>query len=196
MKTILVIVVVLFLPGLVFGQLDPDPDGIGIYFDYGANETCKDFWGGTMVGFLVITNPSIDTGISGWRCHVDYIPEDLRLNWLLKGSMFNISEPPNFVVGLRSQSSPRLPISSAVVVASFSLYLSGPHCIRFRVRESDPVFIFPAALTYTDGLDSSVVIPLHPAAGDVPNASLNCEDCDPAVPNEVRTWGRVKALYR
>jgi hypothetical protein len=90
-------------------QLDPDPDGIGIYFDTAAQVNCLNDVYGSIRGFLIITHPSIETGISGWTCHVDY---EL------------------------------------------------------------------------------------PAAGDLPNAGLNCSDWDSAVSSEAQTWGRMKTLFR
>ena len=198
MVKLIVVLMIFILPGTITAQLDPGPDGIGIYFDTAAQENCLHGASGYIRGFLIITHPSIETGISFWTCHVDYeLPAGTTISgWVLTGNVINIYEPPNFFVARYSSTAPLIPCTDATRVAWFDMYMAVPGCAWFRVRESDGQYGFPSQLAYHSGHDPDVDVPLNPAAGDQPNAGINCSDCDSAVSAETQTWGMLKALYR
>lgn len=198
MKKLIAILVIIIIPGSVSAQLDSGPDGIGIYFDQDAMVNCLNGASGEIRGFLIITHPSIETGIGTWSCFVEYeLPPGATItNWVLRGNVWNIYEPPNFFAALVSPTVPLIPSTDATRIAWFDMLMPNPGCVWFRVRESFSEMGFPSELGYYDGGANSLFVPLNPAAGNLPNAGLNCSDCDSAVSSETRTWGMMKALYR
>lgn len=58
-------------------QLDPDPDGIGVYFDPAATlVAAQAFVGETVPAYLILTLPSRSGGLALWEAHVGPIEEN------------------------------------------------------------------------------------------------------------------------
>jgi len=53
-------------------QIDPGPDGFGIYFDEGATQVSAEIGPdpGSITAYMVLTNPSLEGGIQGWLAGV------------------------------------------------------------------------------------------------------------------------------
>lgn len=183
------------LAGGAMAQVDPDPDGIGLYLDAQGTEYCAEFMGGPITFYLLITNPTVN-GVAGWECHVDYVipPGCFETGWTLTGDAINVSTAPDFVVGLGTP----LPYSTAITVATFGILVFCPDCTEFNIRAADLPSIpgFPA---YVDPDDIGHILPLYKSTGfanpDSPVAQLNCVDCT-VLAGEEATWGKMKALYR
>jgi hypothetical protein len=174
MKKLFITLAILCLAGNASAE---HADGIGMYFDEEALDNCMFMPGGLVTGHLIITNPSNDTGISGWECYVENTPGLLVLEWTLEGtSPINFSTPPEFTVTLAVP----LPPNQAVVVARATIFVADPACYWLQVRQSnDPLIIGSPA--YVGGPPENMILPLFPTAGDNPNAGLNCLDCAPTL---------------
>ncbi len=189
-----------FITGNAFAQLDPDNDGIGIYFDPCACVNCLELPANQEhLGYVVITHPTSDAGVLGWEAKIWSEGPAVVTNWELMGDATNFATRDNeFVVGLGS------PIVNpytypAVVVAIMHLFIfdeSAP--IEFFIDEvyfnSIPEIHQPA---YLDGADYNIIKPLQQIQGsaDLPVAVVN-GSCDDIVATENTTFDGLKALYR
>ncbi|MFH1842269.1 MAG: hypothetical protein ABIF77_03610 [bacterium] len=176
-------------------QLDPFPDRIGMYFDADGLVVCHDFIGGPVTMYLVLTECTAPSGVSGWECHVDYsVPSgNFEMGWTLVGDAINVSTDPDFCVGLASP----LPGAEAIVLATYGILVFTTEEMWFRVREANLPSIsgYPC---YAAGDDPGCLIALQPVCDDEANAGLNagtgCSWC--IVPSTPTTWGQLKAQYR
>jgi hypothetical protein len=193
----LAILVALAGGGEAKAQVDPRPDGIGMYFDTGATEYCLEFIGGPLEIYLILTHCSQPSGISGWECHANYsIPSgDYELGWVLPAGSANASTAPDFVVSLATP----MPSTPTILLATYQILVFDPATVYYCLGPADDPSIpgFPA---YRAGDDSDIVIPLHTIFGypELPVAILNPRWDDPChtVPSAKTTFGSVKALYR
>lgn len=191
------LVVALAMAGAAFAQLDPDNDGIGIYFDpSAAGSNCVFLAPGNYRCFVVVTHPTAQrAGVGGWEAKIWPDGPAFITHTTYEGNSINFLSPPEYLVGIQ------VPLYNpymypAVVVAYFDYillddtvpvywYIDGVY--RHSLPEQIPA--------YLDGDDYNIIIPLQQPTGgrDIPVASINGE-C--AVPNDEVTWGSVKSLYR
>jgi hypothetical protein len=194
MKKLLVTLAIVCMAGTAFAQVDPDPNGIGVYFDMAGTQYCYEFLGGPVSAYVVITNPTQDAGISGYECHVSYVlpAGNYDTGWTLPAGGLNVSTAPDFVVGMGSP----LPYAPSVVVATLGLLMFAPGCMEFYVGPANTPSI-PDVPLYADGLDPGLLIPLQVSSGssELPVAQLNCGDCI-VIGTEDATFGGVKAMYK
>ena len=127
----------LFVASGAMAQVDPDPDGIGIYFDTDATVYCVEgvFPGQYGPGFvyLVITNPTIAAGVAGYECYLEVTGPAFVLDWGYQGAAINAATPPDFAVGLAS---PLVPVNNAVVLLDMTVFLTGVDPVHWRVLPS------------------------------------------------------------
>ena len=178
-------------------QVDPDPDGIGIYFDEQGYTNCVNLEPGVYgPGFcyLLITQASEPSGVSGWECRLD-IEGPLFVLWMeFFGGAFGTPIGPDIIVGLNYG----LPWAQAIALVDITIYLTEPGQVVFTVGPTSTPTI-PGYPAYAAGDDPGNVIPLYPSAGydefgnALPCAVINGE-CP--VKKQDMTWGGVKALYR
>ena len=72
-RNTLQIVFFIVLASCAFAQIDPDPDGIGIYFDLEATQVSATVEVGEAVtGYLIATNPSQEGGLAAWVATVHF----------------------------------------------------------------------------------------------------------------------------
>jgi hypothetical protein len=170
------------------GQIDPDADGIGLYYDEGASETRKSVEAGLVTLYLAITNPSGAGGISGWYCQnpICWLPPGTYV-WAF--TPYYAYGPVDPCPDLNYEVVPPLSSAPIVIVAEFVLMVDVPECVEFFIRP----LVNGQVIGYT-GVPG-ISIPLHPSSGDsnLPVAQLNC-DCT-VVQSMMTTWGRVKAMY-
>jgi len=195
MKNLFLIICVTLLAGSAFAQLDPDDDGIGVYFNPCACNNCIAFDIGEHRAFLVITHPTSPLGVWGWECKMTTDGPLILSSVEPTGQAINIGIPPEYVVGtVDPQINPYT--YPAIVVAIIDFYIwSVDDPIHFYIdaiqRHSHPEPV-PA---YLDGGDMMIIKKLQQSTGgpEYPVATIN-GDC--AVPEEKETWGGVKALFR
>jgi hypothetical protein len=194
-KTVLAILALSLVATSGLAQLDPDDDGIGVYFDPCACVNCITMDVGPQKAFLVITHPTSPEGVAGWECTMRMEGPAIMTAIDLQGQEINIGTAPEYIVGtvdplINPYTYP------AIVVAVIDFYivdLATPVTwwidgIRFHSLP-DKV---PA---YLDGSNIELIKPLQQATGgpDFPVATIN-GDCAVAV--EDQSWGDVKALFR
>jgi len=179
-----------------YAQLDPDDDGIGVYFDPCACVNCISMDMGIQTAFLVITHPTSPQGVGGWECKMWVDGPAFMTNVALQGQAINAgTRPGEFIVGTAD---PQInPFTyPAIVVAELTFFIEDVAApvnwwIDSILQHShdEPV---PA---YLDGSDPNIVKKLQQATGgpQYPVATVN-GDC--AVSTEAETWGGVKALFR
>ena len=191
----LVAFLMIALAGTAAAQLDPDDDGIGVYFDPCACVICMELEPAIYTGYIVITHPTSPEGVGGWEARITYDGPVTVTNWAFQGEAYNFMTPPDFYVGIGT------PIINpftypAIVVATFELaLLSDTPEVNFWIdgvlRHSLPDRM-PA---YLDGSDYNIIKPLQQPTGgpQFPVATIN-GGC--AVPNDDLTWGDIKTLFR
>lgn len=189
--TAMLLLLTLACPALA--QLDPDPDGIGIYADPGATSVCVTARPGDIFPvYLCITRPSTTTGIQAWACRV-VVPENAQiLAWNIPGFSLNVAQPPEFAVGRGTDW--QLP---APVVNIMTFYVSVTNrSPAYFYLEGAPLAGtgFDQAPVYLEAGDYETPHFLHsfPAGPSQPMFAVNAT----IVAEEPTSWGQVKALYR
>lgn len=197
-KLLLAMVVLSALTGVAHAQpVDPDDDGIGIYFDPCACNNCITMDVGMHRGFLVITHPTSPAGVRGWEAKV-WAEGPIEITSVtMMGSYVNVGTPPEYMVGTAE------PLINpftypAVVVAAVDFFLDSTTTpAQFFI---DGIFFhsLPEKVpAYLDGSDINIIKELRQSTGGptIPVALIN-GTCDDVVAVDVETWGGVKALFR
>jgi hypothetical protein len=195
-KIALVIFLASLLTGSAYAQLDPDDDGIGVYFDPCACVNCLTLDAGVHTGYLVITHPSSPAGVGGWEALVMADGPAAIVNWENMGLAVDVATRPNeHVVGLAEPIYNPYSFPAVVCAIIDVLVMDTSAPVNFYIDAiyfhtlPDPV---PA---YLDGADYEIVKELRQSTGgpEFPVATINGE-C--AVATEATTFDGVKALYR
>ncbi len=198
-KIAFALLLTLFVAGNAAAQLDPDADGIGVYFDPCACVNCLELPAGEHLGYVVITHPTSAEGVGGWEATIFNTGPGVVTEWELLGNAINVASRPNeFIVGLGE------PVINpysfpAVVVAIAHLFI---------IDDSSPVEFFIDGVyfhsipdndqpAYLDGSDYDIIKPLQQIQGsaDLPVAIIN-GDCSGVVATTSESFDSLKALYR
>jgi hypothetical protein len=189
----LICLVSLATAGGARAQIDPDPDGIGMYFDTAGTEYCRSAVTGPTSVYLLATNISESSGLSGWEAHVTYtVPAGcFETGWVLPAGSLNVSTAPDFVVGLAAPA----PYAPAILLGTYGILVFCPDCIEFYVGPSNTPSL-PGVPLYAAGDNPGSLIALQQSSGgpDNPVLQLNC-DCT-IVGDEPTSFGGVKSMYR
>ncbi len=198
-KLAFALLLTLFVAGNSFAQLDPDADGIGVYFDPCACVNCLDLPAGEHLGYVVITHPSSEMGVGGWEATITNTGPGVVTQYEIMGESINVGIRPNeFIVGLGT------PIVNpytfpAVVVAIVHLFVIDTDSpIEFYI---DGVFFHSipdnSQPAYLDGGDYNNILPLQQIQGsaELPVAIVN-GDCSGVVATVDESLDSLKALYR
>lgn len=186
LRTILLLTI-LSVP-LASAQVDPDPDGIGIYFDLEASVVAATATTGEVVqAFLIGTNLSQAGNIDYWETRLCPGP-GAAIYGSPRGS-FNYAtnmpgDPCWSCVALYSE--PPLPAQVVTILADLEIeILDGTASIDLFVLGEDRYRMDGAATEF----------PLYPSSGsaEMPVAVING---DVPVDVEEGAWGQVKAMYR
>ncbi len=192
LKTAIAVVLVFAVTGAI-AQSDPDPDGIGIYFDQGAttNSTVVAEGTSSVTAYLILTNPTIGGNLVHWAARVSCDPNSqASISGLVyNGSNIDVDNMPgsshwNFEASVNQQP---YPVSEITLLAELSIY---------SVSYSEPIYLFvtegPEYPAY--GTDEGWAY-YHPSSGslDLPVAVINGEA---PVPTENQSWGQLKSLFR
>lgn len=195
------------LAGAAVAQpVDPEPNGIGIYFDEGAvaGSYCAEAPMGTqLTAYLCLTRASRQSGFTAWECLLDATAEGVFSGFSLRGDAVNTGTEPEFVVNLGTP----LPYQLSTVLMDITIEVVWDWPIGMRPlavsSPRGPVMNLPA---YEVVGEPGVFHPLQPpfglegGAGTDPKwcAGINDDTClnGPQVDVEETTWGALKALYR
>lgn len=173
------------------GQIDPDPDGLGVYFDTAATQVTASAEAGTnLQAYLVGTHLSVPGDIGYWQAKV--CPGGTNGMAMISGTPyggfnFSMNMPGDGCWGCVTFGlEPALPTQEITLLASLDV----------QVWDD-----FPAGIVldweggYYQVVGSDEMIPFHPSSGDLnlPVATVNA-----AAPVATRadTWDSIKATYR
>ncbi|RKZ16674.1 hypothetical protein DRQ50_05850 [bacterium] len=192
---VLASIAMIVIAGPVAAQLDPDDDGIGVYFDPCACVICMPMEPGVHTGYVIVTHPTSPLGVGGWEAKITWDGPATVGNWNLQGGFNYAMNNYEWIVG---EATPLInPFTfPAIIVATFDLTLIDDAVpVNFwidGIQQHSLPYRQPA---YLDGSDYNIIKPLQQPTGgpQYPVATLN-GGC--AVPNEDLTWGDVKALFR
>lgn len=195
---IILTIILLTIPAIAtHAAIDPQPDGIGVYFDTEASALCH-APGGTVTCYLMLTN---FTGpyLIAWTCAVDIetsLPASSMQDWFVRSGI-DVDDPEDpttwvkgFIVGMEYFTPPA---GSNVVLAERQITtLSISDEVSFRVfpnQDNTPA----CTMCYVAMLGTD--LPFHVVNGntDVPQTFITSGDC--VVANEAITWSQLKALY-
>lgn len=177
-------------------QLDPDDDGIGVYFDPCACVQCLSLDVGEQLAFLVITHPTSPQGVGGWEAKVWLDGPAVITNFELLGNAINVATRANeYIVGEAYPLINPFTYPAVVVARIHFVMLDVASPVNFWI---DGVYFHSLpyrAPAYLDGSDYDIIKELRQSTGGVefPVATINGE-CAVAV--DPATWDGVKALYR
>lgn len=202
MKTILMILVVATAAGA--NPVDPDPDGIGIYFDEGAvaGSFCATADPGTQVtAYLCLTRASDTSGFATWEGRIESSVPDALAGFVIRGDGTNAAAAPEFVVSFGTP----LPYQLSTVLLDITVDVVWEWPIGLRVWPA----AVPSGADELPAYASSALPGTYRTLGysfgwnmvtKVPNwcAAINDDTClsGPSVETDGATWGGVKALYR
>jgi hypothetical protein len=195
MRSLLTVLAILCLAGSA-GARSPvgcGSDCIGICFDEYGDAPCLNTLASPLTVYLLITDPTVTSGVAGWECHVERLEAGgtFELGWTLRGDAINISAAPDFAVGLGTP----LLSGPAIVLASLDLLVVSDECTMYTVRAADDPSI-PDVPVYAAGHDPGLLVPLNVGAARLAGEplALNCYPCQVAA--EPTAWGWLKAMYR
>lgn len=196
-KLLLTLFVLSALGGAAQAQLDPDDDGIGIYFDPCACGNCITMTAGDHRAFLVITHPTSPAGVYGWEAKVWATGPIFITDVSVMGTNINVGTPPEYIVGVTA------PLINpftypAVVIAVFDFYLTNTATPAQFFIDGVWFHSLPTRVpAYLDGANTEIIKELRQSTGGrtIPVAMIN-GDCQGVVAVEGETWGGVKALFR
>ena len=181
----------LLLPTAALAQVDPDPDGVGIYFDEGAtlNATLAEVVPpnpGSATAWLIATRVATPGFVQHFEGQVEwegygaeaypYLPVGWDMCWEMPVSNYDhlcVEVGPSLLAA-----------GDIVILTRYDVFLWVPDVtMRFFLR-SLRLWLYPAT-----------EVALHPANGDwnLPIAVINGEA---PVPVESAAWGSVKSLFR
>lgn len=194
MKKLLVLGLLLLMASTAMAQIDPDPNGIGVFFDQAGTIRCGQATGGMLSVYVIASNISCPGGIGGWEANVTMnAPGLMYLSAVLAGTgPINLYTAPEFQVGLG------VPMGYApnMLLATVNYFVMAGTPGTFFVGPIVHPQSIPGAACYADGADVGHLVPFQPPQGlwTLPAALLNTPcglvGADPA------TWGGVKGMFK
>lgn len=191
---IVAILILAMMAGAAAAQLDPGPDGIGLYADLEGNVNGLLEGTGQHDLYLLLTGFSGEVGLGAWELQLDYDPSIYMVGYAIPYAYLNFGTGPEFIVGL-----------GFPMVPAPAMHLA---TITFMVPGSEPEGIFIKPATYIEGgsmgnylpcyvnlPNTGELRPMYPSSGsvDLPVFRFNAEA---PVATESASLDRVKALYR
>ena len=199
MKKLVVLLLVSLMATSAFATLDPDPDGIGVYFD--LNGEINETFVGVNVPFfayVTITNPTA-AEVHGLEFGYSIVTTPgfegsfFRLaNGLPAGAvdLGNSTSPGlgDYVVGLASP----LPAAAAVPFVTWQFLMLADFTMDFYIGASTVPSLDPAVPAYEIG---GSILPLQQSTGGASTAVATVNKFAP-VATEESSFGSLKSLFR
>jgi hypothetical protein len=178
---------------VALAQIDPGPDGIGIYADMEAMANSAVAGEGILELYLLVTGHEAD-GIGAWEMRLNYDGPINHIGHLIPYNSINVGQWPDYIVGV-VEFIPPAPVMHLMT-------------LTFMVVGTEPasIYVEPASVpvggslgnnlpVYVNGLVHEDLRNLYPSSGsiDLPVFRLNGEA---PVATDPVSWDRVKAMYR
>ncbi|MEN8007302.1 MAG: hypothetical protein ABFS42_09830 [Candidatus Krumholzibacteriota bacterium] len=180
--------------------VDPDPDGIGVYFDLNADITeimvpaAVPFY-----AYAILTNP---TGGDIWGyefSRIFSVPPGMEgMLYMLERIWHGVNdgitpvEPPDLGGNVMAGISPPLPVAPTVILVTWQFMLLTPMVVDCYVGPSTGDFGTTGRLVYETATGP---VPMHVSSGD-PALKVATVNGTGVVAVETTTFGALKALYR
>ncbi len=152
-----------------------DDNMLGIFFDEAGIVNYDNAPVGAPLSlYLCLLNCTDPCGVLGWECRIQVSPPEVYiLAWNLRGEAINVSNPPEFTVGLASP----LPWQQPIVLMEFVVGVFIPQPIEFYLLPTYNPSL-PDLMAYASGCDPGELIPMNwPTGGpEYPVAAIN-GDC-------------------
>jgi hypothetical protein len=190
---ILLVVFFIVLASGSLAQIDLDPDGIGIYFDQGANIVSTTAPEGThaVTAYLILTNPSLDGILDHWSLYVSTYFDTPGQNAVIWGDPYNGinistnmpgSEHFHFNVWVNPE--PPYPTGEVTLLAELEI-------LPVTFTEPINIFVWEGAFYSVSDVGGAF---MNPSSGDwsLPVAVINGPS---PVALEPHSWGEVKSLF-
>ncbi len=198
MRKLLVLLAVALLASSAMAQIDPDDNGIGVYFDTEGTLVCAT----TAVPFesvnayLLITRPTDTSGVSGWEATITVGGAPVAPAWALAAGLDVDATDTGFQVGI-GVAPLALPYGPTVLLATWTGFVMNPtDMVTFTISNIVGSVSFDGTPGYGSGADANVLIPLQVSTGYpyVVCAQINGA-CD-IVDNDDMSWGSVKTMFQ
>jgi len=151
-----------------------EQDIIGIYFEssgtqyiYHTNEPNE-----LVIAYLMIINPSTNSGVLGWECCVEIVGNTSAEVWALTGSAINFAEPPCFSVGITG--SPLAGEECIMLATVYFIQVNPNEATYFYIHPLEYPSI-PGVPAYASSANPNDLIPLGWSSGseELPVALVN-----------------------
>lgn len=197
MKKLLVLALVLVAAN-AFAQTDPDPNGIGFYFDEGgvSNYLATAPAYTVVNAYLLATRVTESSGISGWEAEVMVSPAPAVAPTYTTNGGINVLTAPIFQVGLGAA----LPFAPAIKLLTVGVLNFGTP-FTLAIGPCTPSSFQGMYPGYAAGNDPGKLVGLTPSC-DVPVAGrtnfFTCASFMTTAPvaTENGSWTSVKNLYQ
>lgn len=167
MKKLLALLAIALIASSAMAQVDPDPDGMGVYFDMGGTvfETTTAAPFASVTAYLLITNPSDSSGVSGWEALVSVMGSPVAPSWTLSAGLDVDGGPDSFQVGI-GVNPLALPAGPTVLLATWVGFVMSPvDMISFVISPVPGSVSFADSPGYASGDSAGVLIPLQVSSG-------------------------------
>jgi hypothetical protein len=195
MKKLLAVFAVALIASGAMAQVDPDPDGIGVYFDVAGltYETATAAPFQQVTAYLLITNPTAPAGVSGWEAVVDVTGGAVGASWVLAAGL-NVTTAPIFQVGI-GLGAAALPAAPAVLLATWSGFIMAPtDVVGFVITPANVSFADSPG--YAAGDDETDLIGLQVSNGFPYGDACALINSTGVVANEDLTFSNVKNMFQ
>lgn len=189
----LILVCLLLSTATAVAQVDPNPDGIGIYADMdGLTNQVNIEIGKPLEAYLLLTRPSGAGALGAWECNV-VVPDNVTIwGWSFPApGTICISTPPTICVGVY----PRIAYGNVVHLATFILTPLDSSPAQFYIEEyPNTQGVTKPRYLDTDDSSDGVIIEMnpYPSGNDVATFTVNPS----ALPVSNTSWDGMKALFR
>jgi hypothetical protein len=180
--------------GAAFAQLDPGPDGIGIYADMDAAINRLEAAEGESFELHVLVTGLDAIGIGAWEMSLYYEGPVMNIGHLIPYQHISVGIWPSFTIGVMDYL-PAAPVIHLMTLTFMitgegpaDLYIQAAHVPEGGSMGNDlPVFV--------NGMIHEDLRPMYPSSGsvDLPVFRFNGEA---PVATSPASWSSVKALFR
>lgn len=195
-KLLSVVGLIILVASVAQAQIDPDHNGLGVYFDQQGLIRCQNgVTPGMKSVYLIATNISQPGGIGGWECKVN----NSNAMWMFLSATLagvgpiNLFTAPVFQVGLGVPMSP----APIMVLTTIQYFVQDMNPANFTISAIQYPSVPGVPAVYADGADVGNLVPfVSPQANWLlPVASANNPNCN-IVGADPQTWGAVKGMFK
>lgn len=194
---ILAFVSTILVAACASAQVDPQTDGVGIYFDLEAESYCRDTTqqNEMVTAYLLLTRTSAEF-IGGWILRVEIDGPAVAPVWTLTGGLDIDTSLEGFVVGVGTGWG--IPGGDVGHVATCRLTLAGPQDqVTFAITGNleYPDWIIDDMPVYASNMDAGDIRLLHVSNGTLGEPCARINGCG-IVSADASTFSTLKQLYR